>query len=126
MPNPKLEAGLRRADDAPEWETDERCAIKETANDDGDSDLSIARARVRPGVTTAWHRLAETSERYLIISGQGIAEVGDTLREVVGSGDVVRIPADTPQRITNTGPDDLVFYALCVPRFQSGCYQTLE
>lgn len=126
MHNPKLYTGVRRAEDAPEWETDERCAIMEVGNDDGDPDLSIARARVRPGVTTAWHQLVDTDERYLIISGQGVAEVGDTLSEVVGPGDVVRIPAGIAQRITNTSQADLVFYALCVPRFQPGCYQSLE
>lgn len=126
MQNPELQAGIRRATEASELETIERCAIMEVGNDEGDPDLSIARARVRPGVTTAWHQLVNTGERYLIISGQGLAEVGDTVREVVGPGDIVRIPAGIPQRITNTGQADLIFYALCVPRFQLGCYQSLE
>jgi len=43
----------------------------------------------------------------------------------VGAGDVVRIPANTPQRITNTGATDLIFYAICSPRFQAKCYQAL-
>ena len=33
----------------------------------------------------------------------------------VREGDVVRIPANTPQRITNTDVEDLTFYCICCP-----------
>ncbi|MFO7971478.1 MAG: cupin domain-containing protein [Desulfobacterales bacterium] len=109
-----------------EFKTEERCCIVETANDSGDELVSISRARVEPGVTTAWHKLKGVSERYIIISGQGRVEISDLDPVDVFEGDVVRIPEDTPQRITNTGQMDLIFYAVCSPRFQTSCYIGLE
>ncbi|MEM1262161.1 MAG: cupin domain-containing protein [Pseudomonadota bacterium] len=117
---------VRFGADALEYETEERCAIVEVANDVGDADVSIARARVRPGVTTAWHKLDGIDERYLIVAGTGRVEVGDSIVEDVRPGDVVRISADERQRITNTGSNDLLFYAICSPRFDAACYIALE
>ena len=51
-----------------EYYTQEKCYISELSNTDDDPDASIARARVKPGVTTQWHRLKGTIERYCIIS----------------------------------------------------------
>jgi mannose-6-phosphate isomerase-like protein (cupin superfamily) len=100
----------------------EGCYILELLNDTADPAASIARARVPPGVTTRWHRLRDTVERYVIVSGTGKVSVGDAAPADVGPGDVVLIPAMTRQRICNTGADDLVFLAVCTPRFQSGNY----
>lgn len=110
---------------ATEFETEERCYIAETANDSGDEFVSISRARVEPGVTTAWHKLKGVTERYIIISGQGRVEINDLDPIDVFEGDIVRIPADTPQRITNTGQSDLIFFAVCSPRFLPSCYVSL-
>jgi mannose-6-phosphate isomerase-like protein (cupin superfamily) len=74
------------------------------------------------GVTTEWHRVRDIDERYVIVRGTGKVEVGDLLAAVVSEGDVVRIPANMPQRITNVGDDDLVFFAVCSPRFVQGAY----
>ena len=109
---------IKRLRDQDEFLTQERCHIVEVANDAGDEALSIARARVEPGVTTAWHWLEGIAERYLIVSGAGRVEVGDAMPAAVGPGDVVRIPAGVRQRITNTSATDLVFYALCTPRYR--------
>ncbi|MGD8840272.1 MAG: cupin domain-containing protein [Gammaproteobacteria bacterium] len=117
---------VRKADSAREFSTPERCHIIEIANDDGDEQVSIARARVEPGVTTAWHRLAGIGERYLIVSGRGQVQLGEQGAIEVEPGDVVRIPAGTAQRIANTGGDDLVFYAICSPPFRYDCYEALE
>ena len=122
----KINAEVKKDRHAVEYETAERCWIKETANDDGDAIVSIARARVTPGMTTAWHKLAQVTERYIIISGRGRVQVGQADPADVEAGDVVRIPADTPQRIENCGEDDLVFYAVCSPRFRQACYISLE
>ena len=121
-----MRAEVRRADDADEYLSAERCHILEVANDDGDEQVSIARARVGPGVTTAWHRLDGVGERYLIVSGRGRVEIGDLEALEVGPGDVVRIPANCRQRITNPGRDDLVFYAICAPRYRAEAYTSLE
>ena len=121
-----MRAAVKQASAAIEFEIDERCHIVEVANDAEDDAVSIARARVEVGVTTAWHRLTGISERYIIISGSGRVEVDGIEPTDVLPGDVVRIPADAAQRITNTGSEDLVFYAVCAPRFRTDAYTNLE
>ncbi|MGD8950849.1 MAG: cupin domain-containing protein [Desulfobacterales bacterium] len=121
-----MRSEVKKNNVATEFETEERCYIAEIANDSGDEYVSIARARVEPGVTTAWHKLNGVTERYIIISGQGCVEINDLNPIDVFENDVVRIPADTPQRITNTGQIDLIFFAVCSPRFVTSCYVSLE
>ncbi len=116
---------VRRANDADEYFSGELCHILELSNSSGDPGLSIARARVEPGVTTCWHRLRGIDERYLVLEGQGVVELGGCPAQPVRVGDVVLIPAMTPQRISNTGNQDLLFLALCTPRFTPGAYEDL-
>ncbi len=119
-------ARIIRPDPADEYDTPERCHILELSNSTDDDALSIARARVERGVTTAWHRVRGTAERYVILEGRGRVEVGDLEPADVTVGDVVLIPADVEQRITNTGDRDLVFLALCTPRFLQQNYEDTE
>lgn len=105
-----------------EYYFEERCYILEYLNDERDPGLSITRARVPAGITTRWHRLRETSERYLIQQGRGLVGVGDDPVREVGPGDVILIPPMVRQRIENPGPEDLVFLALCTPRFRAENY----
>ena len=114
-----------RASSVLEVATDERCFIRELANASNDPSLSIAHARVEPGVTTQRHRLS-VNERYVVLTGTGRMEVGALPATEVGAGDVVLIPAGTAQRITNTGTTDLVFCCVCDPPFSPGCYEALE
>lgn len=109
-----------------EFYTEEKCHITEVSNNSCDPELSIARARVEPGVTTCWHRLKNTTERYYIISGTGIAEIGNLPPVEVNPGDTVIIPPMCKQRITNTGNSDLIFLALCTPRFLNEVYEDIE
>jgi mannose-6-phosphate isomerase-like protein (cupin superfamily) len=104
----------------------EGCFINELSNGEHDPDVSLARARVEPGRTTTWHALARTTERYLILEGQGLVEVGNLPPALVGPGDVVVIPPESRQRITNTGPLDLIFLAICSPRFAPQNYIDLD
>ncbi|EGL53815.1 hypothetical protein MAMP_01793 [Methylophaga aminisulfidivorans MP] len=104
----------------------EGCYINELSNHASDPDVSIARARVRPGVTTQWHHLNQTTERYIILAGQGIVEIGEELSQVVSTGDVVIIPPLTRQRISNNGENDLIFLAICSPRFTESNYTELS
>jgi len=108
-----------------EYFTDEGCFILEMWNTPEDGALSIARARVHPGVTTVLHRLNNTVERYIIMEGTGLVEVGDLPPGEVGAGDIVIIPPAVPQRITNTGDQDLIFLCICTPRFVPADYETL-
>ncbi|MGH8428450.1 MAG: cupin domain-containing protein [Gammaproteobacteria bacterium] len=104
----------------------EGCWISEWWNAPEDEAVSIARARVEPGVTTHWHRLRGIAERYTILEGKGRAEVSDAQPRDVGPGEVVAIAPNVPQRITNTGPGDLVFLAICTPRFRPDAYESVE
>ncbi|MFC1363555.1 MAG: cupin domain-containing protein, partial [gamma proteobacterium symbiont of Ctena orbiculata] len=100
--------------------------INELSNHDGDGDLSIARARVEPGVRTRLHRLNRSTERYCIISGEGEVEIEGLPAQSVAAGDVVLIPPGSSQRISNRGNVDLIFIALCTPRFDPRDYVDLE
>ena len=104
---------------------EERCYITEWWNSPRDEEASIARARVEPGVTTRMHRLKGVTERYVILEGAGRVEVGTLPPEAVGPGDVVVIPPGVSQQITNTGPSDLVFLAICTPRFTPDVYEAM-
>jgi mannose-6-phosphate isomerase-like protein (cupin superfamily) len=104
----------------------EGCFITELSNSSDDPGLSVARARVEPGVTTRWHWLKGTIERYIIVQGKGRMEVADLPAENVETGDVIIIPAMCRQRITNTGTEDLVFLAICTPRFDPVVYEDAE
>ena len=105
--------------------TAERCKILEVLNHAGDPAVSVAEARVAPGVTTQLHRLHGVVERYLIVSGRGRVEIGGLAPEEVGPGDLVVIPAGVTQRIASLGAEELVFYCICTPRFTPECYETL-
>ena len=109
-----------------EFFTSELCYITELSNGSADEQLSVARARVAPGVTTRWHRLLDTAERYVILSGQGIVEIGELPPQKMQAFDVTIIPPGIRQRITNTGTDDLVFLALCTPRFTPAVYEDID
>lgn len=104
----------------------EGCFITELSNSADDPDVSIARARVEPGVTTRRHRLKGITERYYIVSGKGRVEIGDLPPRVVNPGDVVLIPPMCPQRITNIGKEDLIFLAICSPRFTQKAYEDMD
>ena len=124
-----MKTGVRRPDRASETLTEERCHIVEVSGHPEDPEMSIARARVEPGVTTQLHALDGIAERYLIVDGEGRMETGHGMERwaaAVGPGDVVLIPPGVPQRITNTGDVDLVFYCLCTPAWRDEAYRSLE
>src|SRR3989338_1699089 len=97
-----------------EYYFEEGCYILEMWNDsEKDPQVSIARARVPVGGTTKFHALTNTTERYVILAGSGLVEIGDSPPEPVQAGSVVIIPPSVRQRISNTGAADLVFLAIC-------------
>jgi mannose-6-phosphate isomerase-like protein (cupin superfamily) len=105
-----------------EFALPERCFINELHNRDDDDGCSIARARVAPGVTTELHSLTGVAERYVVLEGEGLVEVGGGTPERVGPLDVVVIVPAVTQRITNTGTTDLIFLCICTPRFRPEIY----
>ena len=121
-----MEAQIKHFETDKEYYFDEGCYINELSNVATDDDVSIAQARVLPGQTTRWHRLNNTVERYVILQGKGQVEIGQLPATTVNPGDVTLIPAGCPQRITNTGNTDLVFLAICSPRFLPEAYEDIE
>lgn len=117
---------LKKHDPKQEYYFEEGCYITEISNSMDDEDVSIARARVEEAQQTKWHYLKNTTERYVIVQGEGLAEIGDGKPLRVSIGDVVVIPPDTRQRIKNTGKGDLVFLAVCSPRFHTKNYHAIS
>lgn len=108
----------------PYW-FEEGCWISEWWNDPADEAVSIVQARLPAGGTTRLHALTGTVERYVGLSGHGTAEVaGQRFR--LAPGDTLQIPAGAPQCIANDGDEDLVFLAICTPRFDPNCYTDVE
>lgn len=121
-----MDEAIAHVDLGAEFLIPEGCRIIELMNTPDDPDASIARARLAPGMTTRWHRLSGIAERYVILEGRGRMEVGNLPPQEVGPLDVVRIPPGCSQRITNTGEDDLIFLAVCTPRFQPPAYEDID
>ena len=109
----------------PEVWTSERCFIAELLNDADWPEVSLARCRVEPGVTTELHAL-DVLEVYVVESGCGLMRVGDEEPFPVGPGSAVTIPQHVSQQITNTGSVDLLFLCICTPRFLPESYTPLE
>ena len=121
-----MQEEVKRSAPDSEFYTDEGCFITELLNSAANPEASIAKARVRPGVTTRWHRLVGTTERYVILAGAGKVEVGNLTAQKVAPGDVVLIPPNCRQRITCLGDEDLIFLALCTPRFRPEAYEDID
>ncbi len=121
-----MKAAILAVDESRERLTEEQCAILELSNTADDEAVSIARARVAPGVSTRWHRLEGIAERYVILEGNGVVEVSDLPAQIVYAGDVVIIPPGERQRIRNNGTTDLVFLAICTPRFRWEAYEDID
>lgn len=103
------------------------CYLTDWLNDPADNDLSIARICVQPGAETRLRRFKNICERYVVLDGQGRIELvgptkafteGDHTISALEPGDVVVIPPAFSRRITNIGDTDLVFLAICTPRFR--------
>ncbi len=121
-----MKSGIHKYDVNREYFFAEGCFITELSNTSNDPEVSIARARVEPGKTTKWHYLQGVTERYVILEGVGRVEVADNEPQVVNVGDVVIIPPQAHQRISNIGDGDLIFLAICSPRFNEAVYFSVE
>ena len=121
-----MKESIKYQDLGKEFNTPEKCFITELSNTPDDLQASIARARVEPGITTRWHRLKETVERYYIVSGRGRVEIGNLKPQELSAGDIALIPPMCPQRISNIGSEDLIFLAICTPRYLDDVYEDIE
>jgi|SRR3990172_356696 len=114
-----MKAEIIKAKSLKEYLTPERCFIYENLSSEK---VSIARARIKPGVTTVAHHLEGADEIYIITKERGSVQIGNLDPAEVAVGDVVAIPAGTSQRLANVGKTDLVFYCICTPRFTAEYY----
>ena len=117
---------VKRVDESQEYFFEEGCFILELSNTPEYPGLSVARVRVKPGRKTRLHRLDGVVERYVVLEGEGRVEVGGLPAQKVRQGDVVIIPPGCPQRIANVGTRDLVFLAICTPRFTRKAYLDIQ
>jgi len=120
-----METKIVKGDSLTEFLTPERCSISEYSQPE-DENISIAIAKVIPGVRTRLHYLKGIDERYLIISGKGLVEIEGLPATEVKPRDLVIIPAGKSQRIKNIGQTDLEFYCICNPKFKNHCYVDVE
>lgn len=81
----------------------------------GTREVSVARARIKPGLKTYthYHRFMEV---YIVIEGSGVMEVGGERRRV-GVGDAIVIPPYSHHSIENCGEGDLLIWCICTPAF---------
>jgi oxalate decarboxylase/phosphoglucose isomerase-like protein (cupin superfamily) len=52
--------------------------------------------------------------------------IGELPPQEVAAGDIVFIPPMCRQRITNIGNEDLIFLAICSPRFSQDVYEDID
>jgi quercetin dioxygenase-like cupin family protein len=121
-----MKASIKFSSETREYYFVEGCFITEMSNSADDPEVSIARARLAPGQVTRWHYLRGTGERYVVLEGEGLVEVGELPPQRVAAGDVVVIPPEARQRIANAGEGDLVFLAICSPRFTLTAYVDID
>ena len=122
-----MEPKIVKSNSPEEHLTPERCFVMENwGRSTQDTVVSIARARVKRGISTKAHHLEGVQEIYLIASGHGRVHVGELEATEVSRGDLVVIPQGVTQRITNIGETDLVFYCICTPAFTQERYHNDE
>ena len=113
---------VKQNEACPEYYFREGCYISEWWNTPEDPACSIARVRLPKGQTTLPHTLRGTVERYVLLAGQGVF-ISENQKYPVRAGDVVYIPGGTVQSIENPGSGDLIFLAICTPRFKENAYE---
>ncbi|MEM7358079.1 MAG: cupin domain-containing protein [Pseudomonadota bacterium] len=112
------------SDNKLEYYFKEGCYIEEWQNSAEQPDMSIVRVRVEANTSTLLHLLHHTEERYIILSGSGIVTVGEKSWRV-SPKDIVNIPAGEAQMICNDNDEELLFLAICTPRFVPENYEEL-
>ena len=78
---------------------------------------SLAEARLPVGASTTPHYHPKTEEIYYILSGTGQMRIGSET-STIRPGDAIAIPPGQTHRITNTGPEPLIFLCCCAPGYE--------
>ena len=104
----------------PEITAGDNAALRELFNpntDDLHLHYSLAYALVKPGEITYRHKLT-SAEVYYILEGEGEMYI-DNEKERVISGQAIYIPANSLQKIKNTGSVDLRFLCIVEPAWRA-------
>ncbi|NLX08694.1 MAG: cupin domain-containing protein [Chloroflexi bacterium] len=80
----------------------------------GTTAYSLAEITLPPGKRSRKHYHPVAEESFYILSGAAQIEV-DGQTAALAPGDSIAVLPNQVHQIANTGPDDLVFLAVCVP-----------
>lgn len=80
--------------------------------------------RVSPGMRFSLQTHAHRSESWLVLSGEGVATVGD-VEHKIGVGDTIEIPIGTAHRLT-AGASELVVLEIAKGNFDENDIQRVE
>lgn len=107
---------LRSVQDVQPSKTDHGETIYETVGHSagGATSHSLAQIDLAPGCASLPHFHPVAEETYHILSGAGEIEI-DGERAPVKPGDSLSIPPGAVHQIINTGANNLIFLAVCVP-----------
>jgi mannose-6-phosphate isomerase-like protein (cupin superfamily) len=72
---------------------------------------------IAPGKSSLPHFHKESEESYLILSGKAELAIGSAQFEL-SAGEAALIEPNETHQITNPGPGELVFLAVCVPAWR--------
>jgi mannose-6-phosphate isomerase len=68
----------------------------------------VKRIVVTPGKRLSYQRHAQRAEHWFVVAGSGVVTL-DGVDQRVDAGTAIDIPLGAAHRMTNDGPDDLVF-----------------
>lgn len=98
------------------YSDNERCHITELYNLHKDENLSIAKARVEKGVSTAFHSLKDVDEKYVILLGQGIVEVGELPPTEVLHLEMLYVSLPEQNKELQTLAIQILFFSVSAPQ----------
>ena len=85
------------------WEEDAAGAVFNAKQPEGIKTFKqFARITLKPGDTNNLHTHEDSEQVYFVMSGDGVAQVGDEKREA-HAGDAIFLPANVPHGFFNTG-----------------------
>lgn len=86
----------------------------------GTQQHSLALITLPPGKQSLKHYHPEAEESYTLLAGNAQLTLDDQVIHLF-AGDSVAIPPGCVHQVTNTGDDNLVFLAVCVPPWTPAC-----
>ena len=111
--------GLSSYDSIKEYITKDGSEIREMIhpNIHGNTQISVAEARVKPGGKTEAHYHPKSEEIYVVTSGKGeMKRDGESF--AIEKGVSVAIMPGQVHSLVNKGSDDLVVFCCCTPAYR--------